>query len=233
MLMMNHYYSLYTFHKHSTILIISNNIFFVFFSTIITMLKQEREREENKNRISNLFIPGNRDIYKITQIVPRRIHVSKGLKRETREQGRTSSSDDVRENYARVLRDLIRPSCVTKAGSGFTLKPDLAFLTPNTLFAVYWSRVGRCTRLSLGVLLDEETHWSDKTTREKNGEEYFEVRGKEKVVTRSRVGKNRVFFILRPIEKALFKIWNLERWRRIKFDGSCKEINNRLIVWIL
>lgn len=101
------------------------------------MLKQEREREENKNRISNLFIPGNRDIYKITQIVPRRIHVSKGLKRETREQGRTSSSDDVRENYARVLRDLIRPSCVTKAGSGFTLKPDLAFLTPNTLFAVY------------------------------------------------------------------------------------------------
>lgn len=135
--MMNHYYSLYIFHKHSTILIISNNIFFVFFSTIITMLKQEREREENKNRISNLFIPGNRDIYKITQIVPRRIHVSKGLKRETREQGRTSSSDDVRENYARVLRDLIRPSCVTKAGSGFTLKPDLAFLTPNTLFAVY------------------------------------------------------------------------------------------------
>lgn len=46
----------------------------------------------------------------------------------------------------------------------------------------------------------------EKCREEKNGEEYLEVRGKEKVVTRSRVGKNRVFFILRPIEKALFKI---------------------------
>lgn len=128
------------------ILIITNHLEQYSYFSIITILKKKRRR----NFQFSIFLHNLHNIrdIKITQTRlrwSRDESISKGLKRETREQGQTSSSDDVRE-HSRTTR-FNSSSFSDKGWLRFYLKtwPRRRHRIRFSSLLQCWTWVGRCS----------------------------------------------------------------------------------------